>query len=364
MSEIGCCYIDGHHLDFASTLTRARSVFDVDVEEKRKLSAQSASNKGRGFLLFGAESGREDTFEPKEGFSYGYDWDGKGGAEQPSSAIEMEARNVWPSSAIANNSEVEKEGRGGGGGGSRQGDVRKVLDGTFSKLCDVNVAVLRCLSLALTSGETESMFDHYSSGGEKINLARIFHYFDASKNTSEKKRTLGSSEHTDWGSLTLIVQDEVGGLQAASPSYYDRVKREEKGGEKGRKEVGEEEWVTVGPRSGLLVCNAGDFLSLVTNGAVRSPIHRVLPPPPGKDRMSVVFFAYPHYDLHLSSLPQFESNREEMSKAGAPTSQAEKNEAEKGVGNVAYNTLLSKDAKESGALAGCSTFGEYISQKW
>jgi hypothetical protein len=57
--------------------------------------------------------------------------------------------------------------------------------------------------------------------GHEISVMRVFHYLatDTDGEVSERnnkdkgKDVLGSSAHTDWGLLTLIMQDEVGGLQ-------------------------------------------------------------------------------------------------------------------------------------------------------
>src|SRR3546814_4528856 len=49
-------------------------------------------------------------------------------------------------------------------------------------------------------------------------------------------------------------------------------------------------------RSSMIV-NCGDYLSLLSRGRYKSPVHRVLCPP--VDRVSYVFFYYPSYDARL-----------------------------------------------------------------
>ena len=43
-------------------------------------------------------------------------------------------------------------------------------------------------------------------GGEKISLMRLFHYLPYDQKIQNKLNNIGSSPHTDWGFLTLILQ--------------------------------------------------------------------------------------------------------------------------------------------------------------
>ncbi|XP_010245588.1 PREDICTED: 1-aminocyclopropane-1-carboxylate oxidase homolog 4-like [Nelumbo nucifera] len=66
--------------------------------------------------------------------------------------------------------------------------------------------------------------------------------------------TMGFPPHTDPGVLTVLLQNEIGGLQV-------------KHGEK---------WVEVKPLPGALVINIGDFLQILSNNEYMSGQHRVL----------------------------------------------------------------------------------------
>lgn len=81
----------------------------------------------------------------------------------------------------------------------------------------------------------------------------------------------GSAPHTDFGALTILAQDPVGGLQVQTP--------------KG-------DWIDAPPRDGAFVVNVGDMLNLWSNGKLRSTPHRVINAS-GKARYSVPFFYDP-----------------------------------------------------------------------
>ncbi|KAL5720141.1 hypothetical protein ACHQM5_012836 [Ranunculus cassubicifolius] len=83
--------------------------------------------------------------------------------------------------------------------------------------------------------------------------------------------TLGIPTHTDKGVLTVLVQDQIGGLQ---------VKKDG-------------EWVAVKPLAGALVINIGDFLQVISNGEYKSAEHRVLANPHHRSRTSVAVFLSP-----------------------------------------------------------------------
>lgn len=76
----------------------------------------------------------------------------------------------------------------------------------------------------------------------------------------------GVGPHTDFGVLTLLSQDDVGGLQVQTLDG---------------------DWVAAPPIPGTLVINVGDLLSRWTDGAYRSTPHRVINAS-GRERLSLV----------------------------------------------------------------------------
>lgn len=91
---------------------------------------------------------------------------------------------------------------------------------------------------------------------------------------------LGAATHTDYGNVTLLATDGVGGLQV-------------------RRRDGQ--WIDVPTLPGAFVCNIGDCLMRWTNDVYLSTPHRVLPPP--ALRHSIAFFLDPNPDALVSALP-------------------------------------------------------------
>jgi isopenicillin N synthase-like dioxygenase len=84
----------------------------------------------------------------------------------------------------------------------------------------------------------------------------------------------GVAPHTDYGGLTLLAQDEAGGLQVLSKSG---------------------DWLTAHPLPGTLVINVGDLLGRWTNDRFNSNAHRVVNST-GRERQSIPIFFDPYYD--------------------------------------------------------------------
>ncbi len=108
---------------------------------------------------------------------------------------------------------------------------------------------------------------------------RLLHYPPQSPQAPDD--LYGSAPHKDFGCLTLLAQDDVGGLQVQTP--------------KG-------DWVDAPPMADALVVNVGDMLHRLANGRLLSTPHRVINTT-GRERYSVPFFYDPHVSTEIAPLP-------------------------------------------------------------
>jgi isopenicillin N synthase-like dioxygenase len=106
--------------------------------------------------------------------------------------------------------------------------------------------------------------------------------------------------HTDYGTLTLLFQDSVGGLEVQNP--HTKV------------------YQPAPPIPETIVVNVGDLLARWSNDVLRSTMHRVVAPPAKKIseteaitplRQSIAFFCNPNFDAEITCLPNCSGPRNE-----------------------------------------------------
>ncbi|KAK2597556.1 hypothetical protein N8I77_012335 [Diaporthe amygdali] len=110
---------------------------------------------------------------------------------------------------------------------------------------------------------------------------RYMKYHHRSKQENEALENVWVKGHTDFGSLTLLFRQPVAALQVRAPE----------GG-----------WKWVRPHPESITVNVADALEMLTNGFLKSSIHRVVVPPPDQrdaDRLGVLYFVRPEDDLQL-----------------------------------------------------------------
>lgn len=97
---------------------------------------------------------------------------------------------------------------------------------------------------------------------------------------------LRAGAHTDYGTLTVLRQDAVGGLEVLGP---------------------EDRWVGVESIPGAFVVNIGDLMARWTNDRWRSTLHRVVDPPDASlakaRRQSIPYFQNANWSAEIRCLP-------------------------------------------------------------
>uniref|UniRef100_A0A1D1ZEL1 1-aminocyclopropane-1-carboxylate oxidase 1 n=1 Tax=Anthurium amnicola TaxID=1678845 RepID=A0A1D1ZEL1_9ARAE len=112
--------------------------------------------------------------------------------------------------------------------------------------------------------ETRHLYDVGCAEGHSI----LFHYYPP---CPQPELTMGTTKHSDPDFLTILLQDQIGGLQV----------------------LHQRQWLDVSPIPGALVVNIGDLLQLMSNDRFISVEHRVLANSVGP-RVSVACFFTTH----------------------------------------------------------------------
>ena len=115
--------------------------------------------------------------------------------------------------------------------------------------------------------------------GENVTL-RYLHY--PAGQVARRPDQLGAGVHTDYGAITLLFQDDVGGLEVCDA---------------------QNRWIPASPIEGCVVVNTGDLMERWTNGRLRSTPHRVRPVAGNRDRYSIALFVDPDSSVRIECLP-------------------------------------------------------------
>jgi polar amino acid transport system ATP-binding protein len=135
-------------------------------------------------------------------------------------------------------------------------------------------ALMRGLALSLDLPE-DWFAARYT--GDPLVLFRIFRYPPI---PAAHAADWSVGEHTDYGVLTILLQDDAGGLQVKSQSG----------------------WIQAPPLAESFVCNIGDMLDRMTGGRYRSTPHRVRNAA-RRDRFSFPFFFDPAWSAAIQPIP-------------------------------------------------------------
>ncbi|KAJ4296357.1 hypothetical protein N0V90_006402 [Kalmusia sp. IMI 367209] len=160
----------------------------------------------------------------------------------------------------------------------------------FKRTIDTYHTVMRQLAedilrtLCATLSVEDSWVSQYIE--TPIAVLRLLHYPPQPPDASELERGIGA--HTDFGAITILLQDQVGGLQV-----LDRATQS---------------WIDVEPTSGALVVNLGNLMMRWTNDRYMSNLHRVINKT-GKERYSVPFFFSGNPHFLVKCFTQFEANQ-------------------------------------------------------
>ena len=246
--EFGFFYLVGHGVDTSridALMSLSRQFFACDSEEKQRIHMAKGGRAWRGYFAVGDEltSGAPDR---KEGIYFGTELDDADSRVQR--GMPLHGRNQFP---------------------SLPGFEAAVLD-YMAALTDLGHRLLEVLAGSL--GLDDDFFAaHYTR--DPTVLFRIFNY-PAGRRSGHEGWGVGA--HTDYGLLTLLKQDSIGGLQVRNG----------------------ERWIDVPDVANSFVCNVGDMLERLTQGRYLSALHRVRNDS-DRDRLSMALFFDPGFDALL-----------------------------------------------------------------
>ena len=228
----------------------SRQFFWQDLETKLAIRMELGGPAWRGYFPVGAELTLGEP-DQKEGLYFGAELDD----EHPKvkAGVPLHGQNLFPD-----------------------------LPGFRSTLLDYLAAMTRLghtlmQGIALSLGLEACYFaDRYTA--DPLILFRIFNYPPIPAGSPhEAEWSVG--EHTDYGLLTILRQDDTGGLQVKSRSR----------------------WMDAPPIPESFVCNIGDMLDRMTGGRYRSTPHRVRNVS-DRARLSFPFFFDPGFDVEVKPI--------------------------------------------------------------
>lgn len=234
--SLGFIYVRGHGIP-EETIERARAsalaFFRLPEEVKARVTI---SRQHRGWLGPGTSKMDDDmAADLKESFLWGYqDEAGNTPSDHP-----LRGANLWPADPP---------------------DMMTHCMRYFREVHEVAYHLMRGFALGL--GLDDSFF--LRSCARPLSRASYVYYQPQTEDMGED--LYGVGPHTDFGVLTVLCQDSVGGLQVEDV--------------KGR-------WFEAPPVEGTLVVNVGDLLARWTDGAYKSTPHRVINRS-GRERLSLV----------------------------------------------------------------------------
>jgi isopenicillin N synthase-like dioxygenase len=254
--DVGFFYLVGHGVEpnlLCDLMDAAIRFFALPESEKLAVEMVNSPHF-RGYNRFGREltRGRQDW---REQIDIGADQAALACDAQMPAWRRLQGPNLWPAALP---------------------QLRPAVTRWQTAALQILTRLLRAFALAL--GQNEAVLEPLY-GDDPHTLVKLIRYPGRDLTGSDQ----GVGAHKDSELLSLLLQDDEGGLQVQS----------------------EQGWIDVTPQPGALVVNIGELLELASDGYLRATLHRVVTPPAGRERISAAFFLGARLDatVPLLSLP-------------------------------------------------------------
>jgi len=248
--DTGFFYVTGHGIpkqQFDSVQSMANTFFSLPEFAKQKINIQHSSNH-RGWGQVSAEkldpngpSDHKETFDMALDLSPYH--------SQVARCSQLYGPNQYP---------------------NVDGFIQ-LMQQQYQLSMEVALRILKAMALAL-SLPIDFFSQHFSY---PVSVLRLIHY------PPQKGLQNGAGAHTDYGCITLLYQDHIGGLQV-----QDR----------------DGNWLDATPVANSFVVNIGDLMQRWTNDCYKSTSHRVTSPSSNTTRFSMPFFVEPNFDTPVATI--------------------------------------------------------------
>lgn len=246
--QVGFFYLRNHGIPETlrqQAMTASRRFFALPEDVKQQIAVNSDQ---RGWMAKGgAVLQGSETYDAKEIFFWGWE------SDDMDTGLPLVAANQWPSGQAA--------------------FLKAELLPYYDAVLKVSEVVLAGLAVGLGKSADFFMPAYHNPLGRGQLV-----YYPPITAADQTARRFGAAAHADFGVLTILFQDNLGGLQVQNRSG---------------------DWIEAPPVNNTFVCNIGDMLSYWTGGRLASTIHRVINRS-GQARYSIPIFCDPASDAVIN----------------------------------------------------------------
>ena len=254
--NIGFFYVKNHqipqnHLD--AVILVMQEFFNLPEEEKMKIHIGN-SDVFRGYTPLGKEL-TNAKYDWHECVDFGLDLEPN--HPEVIAGNQLLGPNQWP---------------------ENQPNFRKALESHWDLMILLGRRITEGLAMSL--GFDKKKFARFMN--KSHSFMRISNYPPYGKNQEENVGD-GIGAHIDYGFLTILLQDNIGGLEVKNA---------------------DNEWVSAPMIPGTFLINIGHMIQRWTNDYYKATVHRVIPPK-HETRCSLPFFFEPNFDAIVVPLDTF-----------------------------------------------------------
>jgi len=250
--NFGFFYIKNHNIpkSHIDTLIPAiQNFFNLPLEDKIKIHINN-SKIFRGYTPLGEEF-TDNSYDWHECVDFGLET-----KKNDSNYRKLLGPNQWPQG---------------------QDNFRKVLEMHWDLMIKLGKKITQGLAISLDLSK-----DYFLPFMDKSHsYMRVSHY-PPYNNSYKKNIGEGIGSHIDYGFLTILTQDTIGGLQIKNQN---------------------DEWLNAPIIPGTLLINIGHMIQRWSNNYYKATVHRVILPK--NNRYSIPFFFEPNFDTVVSPLEKF-----------------------------------------------------------